>query len=475
MSLATTVDLFVTDPSFINHATPYHATLTNGGVGRLDDRGLSYFLDMYTDKDDRDPTTRVVDWTPVYAPFIMVDNAYYSDFITDLSAANQSVRDAVYAILDRTLFDHSATSDIETDLTTNAATKAVYVPQSLTLATSSVTDTVYSTTSNTPTPFTGPPYVTFTVTIPKGSTSVEYAITAYSDNATWLKLYPNTTIIAIAPPTDYNTLLNSPLTTAVANAFATATATVNLNYTSLFPSLDTKSCSGYLLYKVVVQDTVNNASVSAPFTILYKGSQPSQLQIRVAVKNAVVSSGYGTEDQWKARIPDLFVDKQFILVPMYDATTAESDSTIYPNIISPKTVITKMGKIFPSIDSATLLASTEVLLASYEKVWIAAIEDTDSDNTEDGGVSTPTTLLQLFPTYQIYATTDPNFQFMDQSTQQFIINLSNALAVAMGNATSNVLTVTHDKTLSYIAFVMNSIEFCILTKDNYLELQGATG
>lgn len=473
--MATTVDLFITDPSFINHTTPYHATLTNGGVGRLDDRGLSYFSDLYTDKDDRDPTTRVVDWTPVYAPFIMVDKTYYSDFITDISSVDQSVRDGVYAIIDRALFNPTATSNIESDLTTNAVTKSIYVASSLTQATASVTDTVYSTTSNTATPFTGPPYVTFTISLPKGGTTVDYVITAYSDNATWLKLYPNTTIVAIAPPTDYNTLLNSPLTTAVANAFATASATVNLNYQALFPSLDTKSCSGYLLYKVVVQDTVNNASVAAPFTILYKGSQPSQLQIRVAVKNAVLTSGYGTEDQWKARIPDLFVDKQFILVPIYDATYSPSDATIYPNIISPKTVIAKMGKIFPSIDSATLLASTETLLASYEKIWVASIEDTSSDNTEGGGTSTPTTLLGLFPTYQVYATTDPNFQFIDKTTQQFIINLSKALAVAMGNATSDVLTVTNDKTLSYIAFVMNSIEFCVITKENYLELQGATG
>lgn len=472
---ATTVDLFVVDKSFINPSTPYHEILSTGGVGRLDQTGLSYFSDLYTDTDTRAPSARQVSWTAEYAPQILVDNAYYSTFVTTLSDAPQAARDAVFAIIDRLLFDSTATTQIESDLTSNAVTKDYYVAGSAEVATTPVTDTVYSESPASAQAFTGAPYATFTVKIPSGDTSLSFIITAFSQNAAWLERYPNTTILAIAPPIDYNNLLNMALSTATSNTFATAISTVNLNFQALYPSLDTKTSSGYLIYTVVVNDTINNTSTSAPFAILYKGSTPSQLQMRVAVKNAVLNSGYGDEASWKARIPDLFVDKQFILVPLYDVTyTQSADRVIYPNVINIQSIYTKLEKIFTSIDPTTIQQRAELLLASYEKVWIASMEDIASDDTDPSGVTTPTSISSMFPTYQCFATTDTNFQFMDPNTQQFVKTLSTVLAVAMGNATSTVYFKTEDKNLEYISFVLNSVEFCVITPACYTALQGAT-
>lgn len=472
---ATTVDLFVIDKSFINPSLPYHEILTTGGVGRLDQTGLSYFVDLYTDSDTRAPSARQVSWTAEYSPQIFVDNSYYSTFVTALSAAPQAARDAVFIIIDRLLFDSTATTSADADLTANTATKDYYVAGSAAAATTPVTDTVYSGSPATAQAFTGAPYATFTVTIPSGDSTLSFIVTAFSQNAAWLERYPNTTILAIAPPIDYNNLLTMALSTATSNTFATAISTVNINFQALYPSLDTKTSSGYLIYTVVVNDAINNTTTSAPFAILYKGSTPSQLQMRVAVKNAVLASGYGDEASWKARIPDLFVDKQFILTPLYDITyTQSADRVIYPNVVNLNTVLTKVGKIFTSVDPTTIQSKVELLLASYEKIWIAAMEDVASEDTDSSGDTTATTIAQMFPTYQCYATTDTNFQFMDTATQQFVTTLSTVLAIAMGNATSTVYLKTEDKDLEYISFVMNSVEFCVITPACYTSLQGAT-
>lgn len=472
---ATTVDLFVVDKSFIDPKLPFHKILSTGGVGRLDQTGLSYFVDLYTDSDTRAPSSRQVSWTAEYAPQILVDNSYYSTFVTALSDAPQAARDAMFAIIDRLLFDSTAIKTADADLIASSVTKNYYVAGSAQASTTPVTDTVYSGKLATPQPFTGAPYATFTITIPSGDKTLSFIVTAFSQNAAWLERYPNTTILAIAPPIDYNNLLNMALSTATSNTFATAISTVNINFQALYPSLDTKTSSGYLIYTVVVNDAINNTTTSAPFAILYKGSTPSQLQMRVAVKNAVLTSGYGDEAAWKARIPDLFVDKQFILTPLYDIThTQSADRVIYPNIVNLSIVFTKLGKVFTSVDPTTIQKKAELLLASYEKIWIAAMEDVASEDIDDSGDVKATSIAQMFPTYQCYATTDTNFQFMDVATQQFVRTLSTILAIAMGNATSTVYFKTKDKELEYISFVLNSVEFCVITPECYKTLQDAT-
>ena len=95
------------------------------------------------------------------------------------------------------------------------------------------------------------------------------------------------------------------------------------------------------------------------------------------------------------------------------------------------------------------------------------------DSDSKGDVKA-TSIAQMFPTYQCYATTDTNFQFMDVATQQFVRTLSTILAIAMGNATSTVYFKTKDKELEYISFVLNSVEFCVITPECYKTLQDAT-
>lgn len=464
--MVTSVSLFVADPSFYNHASPFREMLAAGGVGKLSKTGLSYFVDLYTDEDDRDPTSRVVDWTPVYAPSMLVDNSIYGTFVSDLTNAPQATRDGIYAIIDRILFHHSATTALETDLTTNAATSNVYVAGSALVSTSTVTDTVYSTTSNVVTAFSGPPYATFTITMPKGTDTVQYELTVYAQNASWLKNYPNSTITAVSPPIDYQDLLTMSLSTTTSNTFATAVSTAMLNYQSLAATMDADPSSGYVVFRVVVEDTLNNAEVSAPFLLTYNGSTPTQLTMREAVKAAVLGSGIGTEAQWQLRIPDLFIDTQFYLVPLYDQTTSESDGTIYPSVINPSILPTILGKVFPAYQPALLQSGVELILASYQRLWVASVEDPSSQ--------TSTTIKTLFPTYQCYASTDSQFQYMDANTKAFAIQLTSAIAFAMGNTTSSTLQVVTDQGLSYVSFVLNNVEFCVVTPDSYTAMLEAT-
>lgn len=469
--MGTAVDFFVADSSFLDHRSPFVSVLDDGGIGRLTQHGLSYFVDAYVARDSRAPSARTVDWVAAYSPTLIIDSNFYQTFITQLEALDATTRTALFQMVDRLLFNPSATGDAEAWLTSTDKVKDLYVPKSLIKPTTQVSNPVYVGDNSTPQQFTSIPFVTFTVALPTGSTTTDYDITVYSDNGTWITRYPNSKIVAVSPPLSYDDLLNLPLTTASANKLASATGTVNLNYNAIAAQIKAEAASGYSMFSVKVIDSANNNTVLAPFLVLYKGAIPTQLEMRQAVKAEVLSSGIGTEEQWRTRIPELFVDMQFYLIPMYDNITGLPDEYIYPSIVNTWKVFGNAGKVLTNVDTTYLQKNTELLAANYEKLLIAGVMDPDSETASDP----KTTLLARFPTYQSWSADDANFQYMAPDAQTFSLNLSEALKVALKNGTSATMFPVVDRNVEYVAFVIGNAEYCVVTKESYLELIGEVG
>lgn len=468
--MGTSVHMFVSDRSFYDHTTPFLPVLDQSGIGRLGETGFNYFVDLYVSTDPRDPTARVVDWVATYQSSILLDKSFYSDFISGFDALDQNTRSAIFQIIDRVLFHPAATDDTETWLTTTDYVKTLYSPQSLQKSTTTVSNPVYVGTPNQAQTFSTVPYVILTLDLPQGGTTVSYELVIYCDGATWETKYPNSTIVAVSPPMSYNDLLTLALTTATANQLATATTTVTLNYNALATKIKAEAASGYLEYKVVCNDTVNNTTVSAPFLLLYKGAAPSQAECRAAVKAAVLSSGVGDATSWKNRIPDLFVDAQFYLIPLYNNATILQDSTIYPSVVNLNAAYANAEKVLSNVDTTFVQAHLELIVANYEKLLVVSLVDTISAATG----TTATSLLALFPTYQPWSTTDEEFQYMSADAQTFSTMLTDVMVVATGNGTSTLYYPVEDAGLTYVSFVINSIEYCVITKDCFTEIMGGT-
>lgn len=463
--MSTPVYAFVWDRSFINPENDFTSLLDKGGIGRLTQNGLSFFNELEVLKDTRTASERDISFVTNYTSSLMVDNFFFSTFTSDVDNLTSEQIGYIFAIIDAVFFKTPITqSDVETYLTTTTGLKSLYVAQSLSYSIDEVTDTVYPTDNTTGTSFTTYPSATLTLSLPTGTTTTEYQITFFIQNAYWIANYPESNILGVSPPLSYSDLLNLPLNTTNSNILATATNTVDLNYTTLSPDLGSESVSGYLKFNVRVIDQANNVTVIAPFLIVYKGNTPNIPQIRNAIKKAVVNSGVGTIPEWKARIPELFILATIYLIPLYDVVTQLPNQNLYPSLVDISTAINRTDIVAPTLGLSYISDNLEIVSANYEGIMMCSI----GLPLENG--SPPQTLLEMNPTYQNTGSQDPVFQNMADVTQQFCLMLSECLAVAFGNTTSTTYFPQTSDKLTYVSFESQQYEYCVITKECYQTL-----
>ena len=77
------------------------------------------------------------------------------------------------------------------------------------------------------------------------------------------------------------------------------------------------------------------------------------------------------------------------------------------------------------------------------------------------------------PTYQRYSPQDISYQDQEVLTREFTLKLNTALAVGAGETTDETLVWNIFGDRQYVSFVINSIEYHIMTKSSYLTLIGA--
>ena len=468
--MSTPVYAFVWDQSFINPQNDFIGLLDNGGIGRLSQNGLSFFNQLEALKDTRSASSRDISFVTNYTSSLMVDNLFFSDFTTSVDTLTSEQIGYIFAIIDAVFFKtQTSQADLETYLTTTAGIETLYVAQSLSYPNDTITDTVYPTGNTTGTPFSTYPSATLTLSLPTGTTSTQYQITFFVQNAYWINNYPESNIVGVSPPLSYNDLLTLPLNTTTANILSTASTTVGLNYTNFSPDLQSQSVSGYLKFDVKVIDSANNVTVIAPFLILYKGTTPTITQIRTAIKNDVINSGVGTIPEWKARIPELFILATVYLVPLYDVVTSLPNQALYPSLVEIQTAINRVDMVVPTLGLSYITQNLEIVSANYEGIMIGSI----GLPLENGNV--PKTILEMFPTYQNTGSQETNFQNMSTQAQQFSLMLSECLAVAFGNTRSTVYFPQTSDKITYVSFEAQQYEYCVITKTCYTNLLQKAG
>lgn len=459
--MTTSVNLLVFDPAFSNARSPVHQYINTGDVAQLSSKSLSFFTTVFDGTDTRDPSTRTVNWSATTSPSIYFDDSVSPDFATALNGTDTGTLNALYALIDRVIFDHQ-TSDTQTALdqilTNDAVIGKIYVSSSLELSQDTATATVYLQNGNTVT-LAVPTYAYVMVTIAVGTTPQTFGITLWASNSAFIASYPVSTIVAVVPPMDYATLLTGPLVTESANIFTVAAQAATLNYKTLYPQLDAVNESGYMTYPVTVYDSSGN-STQAIFNILYKGQEPSSLQVSEAIQAAVLASGTGSKTAWQARIPELFVVSRFYLIPVWDNTIARPDQVAFASIMNTVSIEAKVKKIFSSGTYLNQIPLVDVLVAPYNRMPVVSVPDI---NNPPGS----STLMQMYPDFQCYGSTDANFAYMRTATQKFSNDLTDALAVASGNTTASTQRMVTTNGMTFYVFTEGSTEFFVMTPQTY--------
>lgn len=466
----TTVSVFVTDPAFLNQKNPVHQFLNTSDVAQLTRKALSFFSSTYVGTDTRTPSTRAVNWAASTNPSIVVDDTVSADFVTAINSASSGVRNAFFALLDRICFYVRPTDtqdSLNKVLINDAVIKTIYTAGTLQFGTTTSSGTVYLADGTTAT-ITCPQTMYAEVSILVGSVAQAFGITFWISNSAFVSGYPVSDPVAVVPPMSYTDLLNAPLNNTSANPFTVAGSASTLNYDLMKDQLNAVTASGYTSYTVTAYDTAGNTQ-AVPFNILYRGREPSSLQITDAIKEAILASGIGTADLWKARIPELFILSRFYLVPIWDNTVSKPDQVMYASILNTVSVETKIRKIFSSGTYLNQVPLVDTLVAPYNRMPVVSVPDTSNPSDSK-------TLRQMYPDFQCYGASDPNFAYMSSGTQQFSKDLTACLAAASGNATpgTNIRLMTASG-LSFYVFSEGNVEFLVMTPHSYTLALGGTG
>ena len=140
------------------------------------------------------------------------------------------------------------------------------------------------------------------------------------------------------------------------------------------------------------------------FVVMYKGNAPSSADMRLAVRDALTSEvdNYGNklaeDPEWKAILPDLFIDAEFYLIPCYFQRVPYSPTiTIERSIVNYRSLYNKMIRLFPNSDPQKIFDYMEILQAPGHDMYIVALP---VDLGTEGTVPLFNSVLKLHPTYQ---------------------------------------------------------------------------
>ncbi len=458
------IEAFVTDEAFINLTSPVNDLTVNQNtaVGVLNNRALTYFNVLSQYRDSRNPNTRDVNWAATSSPKLMVDGQVFQNFVSIINGLNTSINLGFFKIIDRLLFKYSSSqtlNQIETYLTTDTNTSAIYVPGSFSISTNTLTGTLFNV-SGSPTT-TVPVWASFTIAVLSGSTILNYDVRVFVGLKSFLEEYSFSTIAAVIPPLPYSDLYSDSLLVANTNQFSTANLTTSLNYSTSKAVLENSTITGVSKLTATLVDIANNR-VDIQFNFLYKGQIPTQENMRDAARAAVLGSGIGTEEGWKIRIPSLFILGRYFIVPLWDQTYQKPDQLIYPNMYKLTTLKTIGNTIFESLGQGDISNNLQLINLFYNKIAAIVLPDPlAGDPVPD--IST------LFSDYQDYSTSEENFVYMEQNTKFFASRLNTLITQELTNDPT-IQEPSQERILRFYTFEVAEYEMCIITKDNYLSI-----
>ena len=461
MDTTVPVSMFLYDAAFTSRTGASHPLLTGGGICKPSMTGLSYFSKPIDITSPMVASNRTVGWTAETVPAVIVDDASFDGFVQDIADMGDDVRLNIFRVLDLIFFNGKSIADLETALTGSTPFNTVYVPGTLYTTSVQKSATYYTSALNgTISVF---PYLSFSLQLPYPSAAkpTQYDFTVFVDDATWIAKYTKSIIESVTPNMPYQDLLTANLTTATVNEFTIAKSISDLTFSTLGAALNTSPTSGYVIYHSTVIDPDNSSNfVTIPFGLSYRGAAPTIMEMRSAVRSAVLASGVGTQAEWQARLPDLFIQQRFFLIPLWDKTVAQSDRILYSGITQSSGVAKTLGYLMEDQTHAQIQDNLELFPVFYNNMVIASLPDTTAPVVG--------TLTAQFPSYQDYATSSPTFQYMATDAKTFSRSLNTMLATAAGgNNVDATLVSSVDQGLTYFSFTLNEIEYCVVTKDCY--------
>jgi hypothetical protein len=381
---------------------------------------------------------------------LMFDATKAEDEVEILRNCNSSDCRNLFNILEYITYRIAIASrvSIDHDLTMDTSTYTNYIPNSLQISDKFEEVKIFDTVNAT---FPILDWAEFGLII--GTSEVYFKIWINSESFT--EQYPLSTICEIVPPLSPNLLLDpgsmdGPLSAAIDSSTISAQ--------KLSEKIKTDGYTDYYSYITKYIDVSGNM-LFVPFNILYKGKVPLTLDIRQAIKSYLLSLNLATEEEWKVILPDLFVLARFFIIPLWDNVTTRPTRDMFPSVVTCKRINEVIEKLLPDVEEETRKEKVEVLDLAYSEILMAACPDHLNQKQ--------ITIRDAHPTYQRYSPANIEYQYQEEMTKLFTNHLNRAVAVASGVAIDDIFTTNTYGTRTYITFVIDEIEYLVMTKLSY--------
>jgi hypothetical protein len=468
-SESVTIEGFVSDLAFVDRSKSINGILVDEGnkVASLTSRALSYFTEPAAFADRREPAARSINWTATTSPQLIIDEQVFESFVSVVNALPSSVPIGFFKLIDKLFFKYNPAdtkASIESFLKADADIAAIYTAGSYKASSTILTDTVYLE-GNTTRSIQVPAFITFEMTLPSGTSRRPFYVKLYTSVEAWLLTYNSSTIVKVIPPLPYEKIFNDNLRNTSDNIFATASLTTMLTYTSTQYLLGPVQISGIVEYKAVVTDGLY--AVTVPFNIIYKGRPPTLFEIRTALKNDLLASGVASEQNWRKRIPGVFVTGRFYVVPLWDKTFTKPDQQLFPRILPYKSYMDVADTILSSLGYGDVSKYMDVLSLYYNRMSAIAIPDMS-------GLIDVAPLSSVIPDYQDYSPSDEQYAYMQEMSRQFASEINTVMTVDSGAKQTDVYGPNTEGLLSFYSFTIGSYEICVISKLCYDTIVGST-
>jgi hypothetical protein len=421
----------------------------------------SYFNNTKSLQDGRTSRTWFDGYISNTAPYLLVDGNEYPTFLGDFETIPSADRDAFFNILDRVFILSEPSESVSNLDTTLQNTYSIFKAGSLTLSSTRKEAVVYSAGG---TLVEVPTWAGFTIASNNGVDTVEYDFKIWVGDAEFKEEYPLSTIVEMVPLLSYPVILNNPLTGGGYNVFDPSKEAAERIRDIITPKLSIDNLTGLYLHDVKMHDTLNNIR-NFPFGILHKGRVPSILDIRNIIREEVLGSGVGTEQNWRDRAPELFIVDQFYLIPQWNITAVRPDGITYPNVGPIGKMIQNTRLALPFYSPTYIEENIEVMGAAYDQLTLTAVPNEVN--------LTYTSVQSIHPTYQSYSSSEPGYANMEQHTKLFSQRLNEAAAVASGAVSNELYPQRIENGSIYIPFIVGTTEYYVMTKDSFLNQVGA--
>jgi hypothetical protein len=358
-------------------------------------------------------------------------------------------RDLYFKLIERIYTAQNVTVEqLEEDIRTDPEFSVVYIQESLRLGWNIVGTEV-------PDGHPGPTEVVDFIEFELNFPEVHEKFKLWINRQKFATDYPLSTIAQVVLPCDHSILLNPSTVPTTIDAIIASTS---FSFSDVENKIHTGDHSGLMTY--TTRYIVSSTSIKRmPFGILYKGAQPSSLEIRKAIREKLLGYGTAPEEEWKKILPDLFVTGQFFILPFWDNMIQREDRRIFQSILPTKRITGLISQIYPALE--------EVFIEKYQQLLTYA-------QNPGFGLVIPDPLNEVFfslqeihPTYQHYSTQNNLHTFMETHTKEFSIRLNRCLAVLLGESINEEFILNTFDGIRYMSFVTSGIEYHVIHPEDY--------